>query len=163
MKLGFVCEHFFGFVLWTQWFCVQMHCAVYALLQFWLWPRKKAHFIFPTAKTSMDSCMDLCWICQTTHWLMIPCSYISQLLVFPLIFSPWETGFPRIHLNLLPRPFIVPLCPWVQSVCFWTLSVQRGNTVFSLIANRFCPQFLSTVTTPQPNDWRDVTWDLIFK
>ena len=46
-----------------------------------------------------------CWICQTTHWLMIPCSYISQLLVFPLIFSPWETGFPRIHPNLLSRPF----------------------------------------------------------
>ena len=36
---------------------------------------------------------------------MIPCSYISQLLVFPLIFSPWKTGFPRIHPNLLSRPF----------------------------------------------------------
>ena len=78
---------------------------------------------------------------------MIPCSYISQLVVFPLIFSPWETGFPRIHPNLLSRPFSVPLCPWVQLVCFWTLSVQRGNTVFSLIANRFGPQFLSTIVS----------------
>ena len=31
--------------------------------------------------------------------------YFTVTCFFPLIFSPWETGFPRIHPNLLSRPF----------------------------------------------------------